>query len=207
MDADDYPKSLGSDREREMRQRRLDEPHLAPLSDYVRQIRRDTGLNREIPFFDPFDGGIAARCLYLLEAPGSRAVASGFVSRNNPDESAKNFFELNQAAGIPRTATVVWNIVPWYIGSGQKIRPAGSADLTAGLPYLQQLLRLLPALRAVVIMGQKPAFAEPHIRMARPDVDVIRSKHPSPLYVNNRPGNRGNILRVLQEVAQKLSLG
>jgi uracil-DNA glycosylase len=118
--------------------------------------------------------------------------------------SAKIFFKLNADAGIPRKATVIWNIVPWYIGSGQRIRPAQKGDLAAGLPYLQQLLRLLPALRTVVIMGQKATFAETHIRASRPDVAIVRSPHPSPLYVNNRLGNRENILQALRGVARNL---
>ena len=40
-----------------------------------------------------------AAILYLLEAPGRRAIESGFVSRDNPDETAKNFFLLNIEAG------------------------------------------------------------------------------------------------------------
>jgi hypothetical protein len=65
----------------------------------------------------------------LLEAPGGRAVGSGFVSRNNPDETAKNFFLLNQEAGLPRSRTVTWNVVPWYVGSGEKIRAVTDADI------------------------------------------------------------------------------
>jgi uracil-DNA glycosylase len=200
----DCPKSLRSEIEREHRRGLLQDPHVGPLTDYVLQIRRDTGLGDEVAFFDPLDGGTAACCLYLLEAPGARAVASGFISRNNPDESATNFFELNRDAGIPRKATVTWNIVPWYIGSGKKIRSAKKTDIAEGLCHLQQLLHLLPALRVVIIMGQKPALAEDYIRAARSDVEIVRSPHPSPLYVNNRPANRDNILRVLKAVAENL---
>ena len=40
-----------------------------------------------IPHFDPLDGGSNAQVLFLMEAPGPKASASGFVSRNNPDET------------------------------------------------------------------------------------------------------------------------
>ena len=76
------------------------------------------GEDHKIPQFDPLDGGIDAECLFLLEAPGPKAVNSGFVSRNNPDETAKNFFELNVGAGLERSKTITWNVVPWYVGSG-----------------------------------------------------------------------------------------
>lgn len=205
LETPDCPKSLKSPAERAARLALIDEPHVAPLNDYVRRIRQGVGAEKQIPFFDPLDGGIAATCLFLLEAPGAMAVSSGFISRNNLDESAKNFFELNREAGIPRRSTVTWNIVPWYIGSGQKIRPARKDDLAEGLPYFMELLRLLPGLRIVIIMGQKPTSAEKHIRTARPDLQIVRSPHPSPLYVNHRPGNRENILGVLQSVSQTLS--
>jgi hypothetical protein len=57
----------------------------------------------------------------------------------------RNFFELNRETGIPRALTVTWNIVPWYIGSGSKIRPAQKPDLESGLWYLERMLQLLPA--------------------------------------------------------------
>jgi uracil-DNA glycosylase len=139
-----------------------------------------------------------------LEAPGARAVSSGFISRNNPDVSAKNFFNLNSDAGIPRKATVIWNIVPWYIGSGTRIRPADGSDLAPGLLYLQKLFPLLPALRIVVIMGNKPGSAKDQISIWRPDVQIFSSHHPSPLYVNRRPGNREEILGVLHKVARNM---
>jgi uracil-DNA glycosylase len=205
VEAVDCPKSLGSVVEQKVRRGLIGEPHVASLTEFVRKIRRETGFDKQIPFFDPLDGGVAAAILYLLEAPGARAVSSGFVSRNNLDESAKNFFELNRDAGVPRKATVIWNIVPWYIGSGKKIRPAEAADLAVGVRHLEQLLQMLPALRVVVIMGKKAIFAEEHIRRARPGVEIIRSPHPSPLYVNNRAGNKEKILSALQSVARSLA--
>ena len=102
--------------------------------------------------------------------PGPKARGSGFISRNNPDESAKNFFLACQAAGLPREETVVWNIVPWYIGDGEKIRPATREDIQAGLPYLKRLLQLLPRLEAVVLVGGKAQQIEPWLARERPDL-------------------------------------
>ena len=167
-------------------------------------MRERTGRGNKIPYFDPCDGGVSARCLYLLEAPGPQAVVSGFVSRNNPDESARNFFELNQEAGIPRTLTATWNIVPWYIGSGTKIRPAQKSDLEEGMWYLHRVFQYLPSLRIVVLMGQKATFAESHIRSMNRTIEIFRSPHPSPLYVNNHPGNRSKILDAFGDVASHL---
>jgi uracil-DNA glycosylase len=120
---DDGPKTLGDPRVQKERCVALKAPHATALTRFVRALRKSTGQCTKIPFFDPFDGGTTARCLFLLEAPGPKAVESGFISRNNPDESAKNFFELNAEVGIPRELTVIWNVVPWYVGDGTRIRP------------------------------------------------------------------------------------
>ena len=50
------PKSLKSVAAREARRDLLRQPHVAPLADYVRQMRPDTGFGERIPFFDPLDG-------------------------------------------------------------------------------------------------------------------------------------------------------
>lgn len=157
-----------------------------------------------IPYFDPWDGGVDADVRYILEAPGGEAVRSGFLSRNNPDETAKNFWELNRSAGIPRRRTVTWNVVPWYIGSRTRIRAANGADVKAGSRPLDELLGLLPKLRAVVLIGRKAQRAAGRIARLRPGVRVFRPPHPSPPFVNRAPGNRNGIARVLAEVAKFL---
>ena len=104
------PKSLGDPRVTQARLGSLEQPHVLQLTSFVRQLREEMGAEYSIPYFDPADGGIAAEILSLLEAPGPRAVASGFVSRDNPDETAKNIFLLNAEAGIDRKRTICWNI-------------------------------------------------------------------------------------------------
>jgi len=178
----------------------LEDPHVKPLSAFVETMRFEVG-SLNIPYFDPWDGGIDAECLFLLEAPGSNAVVSSFISRNNNDETAKNFFILNCEAGLPRKLTISWNIVPWYIGTERKIRVANMKDITEGIPYLVRLIELLPKLRAVVLLGRKAERAESYILSARPNLTIFRSPHPSPLYVNNAPGNRNHILQKFIEAA------
>jgi hypothetical protein len=101
----DPPKSLRDSKIREARFAALEQPHVAPLTAFFRQLRSAMGADYLIPHFDPADGGTEASLLYLLEAPGPRAIASGFVSRDNPDETAKNFKLLNQEAS--------WAPPPW----------------------------------------------------------------------------------------------
>lgn len=201
----DKPKSLCNPIAIQSRLAGIFEPHISPLTTFVEKIRKDTGLKREIPYFDPLDGGINAKCLFLFEAPGPRAVYSGFISRNNPDESARNFFELNHQAGLPRKLTISWNVVPWYIGSGTKIRPANKNDIDGGEKYLLDFLSLLPNLRIIVLGGRKAQKAEALIKNTYPDIALVKMPHPSPLFVNNAPDNKFKILRILQAVKEQLS--
>jgi hypothetical protein len=200
----DVPKLLGDPMARTVRQAELYEPHIAPLTGFVEKLRTDVGCHGSIPNFDPWDGGIDAEILFLLEAPGAKALFSGFISRNNPDETAKNFFELNRHAEIPRKRTVTWNIVPWYIGTEMRIRAASKTDTDAGIHALTRVLDLLPKLRAAVLIGRKAERASELLAQLRPAVRVFKSPHPSPLFVNNAPGNRQRILDVFLEVAKCL---
>jgi len=196
----DTPKSLGDPVVRTARRAQLNDVCVAPLTRYVAQLRAWVGGIASIPDFDPWDGGVNAEVLFLLEAPGAKAVETGFISRNNPDETAKNFFLLNQEAGISRERTVIWNIVPWYIGTGTRIRPANPTDIAQGIGPLAELLPLLPVLHAVVLVGKKAGAARSAIAELRPHVRVFDTPHPSPLFINNKPENRGRLLGALKDV-------
>jgi len=200
----DRPKLLGDLSAKSARIAELCEPHIAPLTDFVEELRREAGEGVAIPNFDPWDAGIEAEILFLLEAPGAKAVGSSFISRNNPDETAKNMFELNRQAGIPRKRSLLWNAVPWYIGDGARIRAANAKDLEDGLVPLPRLIQLLPKLRAVVFMGRKAETARAQVALLRPDLALFTTPHPSPLFVNRFPGNREVLLKAFQEVARFL---
>ena len=197
----DQPKSLADADERRRRMSLLHEDHVAPLTAFVERLRAERGVGREIPYFDPLDGGVDARALLLLEAPGPKAVQSGFVSRNNPDETAKNFLLACRDAGLDRRQTVVWNIVPWYIGDGKKIRRAGVRDLHEGLPFLlARLIPMLHRLQAVVLIGGKADRAYAWIRPPYPNLRIFHCPHPSPVFVNRHPGNRTRVVGALAQV-------
>lgn len=193
----DRPKLLGDAAAVTARLLELHAPHIVPLTAFVEELRVEAGPGAEVPYFDPWDGGVEATTLFLLEAPGPKAVCSGFVSRDNPDETAKNFYDLSVEAGIDRRNTIIWNAVPWYIGDGKKIRAATPKDLTDGLRPLPRLLALLPKLRAVVLVGRKAEKAAAQFDRNR--YTLFTCPHPSPMFVNNAPENRGKILAVLRE--------
>ncbi len=180
----DCPKSLRDPSIRKQRVSMLSENHIIPLVQFVSRMREERGVGDDIPHFDPADGGVSSQCLFVLEAPGPKAVKSGFVSRNNPDETARNFFELNASAGIPRKKTITWNIVPWFIGEHGKIRAAKKADIDEGLPYLHQLIELLPQLKTIVLVGRKAQRISSVLRTQYDKINIISCYHPSPMFVN-----------------------
>src|SRR5688572_18636479 len=111
------PRSLRDPLARAKRTAALREPHIAPLTDYVLSLRaRD---DRDYPFFDPSDGGVYASMLFLFEKPGPMTVekgrpgraGSGFISRDNDDQTAEATFRFMLESGVDRRSTVIWNTV------------------------------------------------------------------------------------------------
>ncbi|HEX2865325.1 MAG TPA: uracil-DNA glycosylase [Deinococcales bacterium] len=190
---------------------RLEEPHVKPLTDYVLDLRQRVNDPEGVPFFDPADGGIHARVLFLLEAPGPKASASGvkrgsgLISSNNDDMTARNFFTLRDEAGLSREWIAAWNIVPWYVSAadGSKIRAVTPDEVRAGLRELGGLVRLLPRLRAVVPMGGPArrgwALRDPGLA---PGVATIETWHPSPLSLNPHPERRDEVREAMRQAAR-----
>lgn len=200
----DGPRILEDARVRAERADQLSLPHVAPLAAFAEQMRLERGPLHSVPDFDPWDGGVNAEILYVLEAPGPKTVATGFVSRNNPDESAANFFRANVEAGILRTRTASWNIVPWTLSDAYgRVRAPKQSDIEAGLPYLERLLALLSRLRAVVLVGRSAERAAPSLMATRRAFDLFVAPHPSPQFVNRFPENRARLTSALRVVAEK----
>jgi uracil-DNA glycosylase len=198
-------KMLADDAAIKARMAQLEEPHIHALTQFVRDLREKMGAEAAIPYFDPWDAGVQAEVLFLLEAPGPKAKNSGFISMNNPDETAKNIFEMTQAIDLDRRRILLWNTVPWYIGSGQRIRAAKTKDIRQGIDSLAELLALLPCLRAIVLVGQKAQKVEKHIRAVAPQLNIFTSPHPSPMFVNRKPENRSLLLDDWQHVQKSLA--
>ncbi len=196
----DQPRLLRNNLAIEARLAQLQEPHVKPLTLFVEALRSEVG-SPNIPYFDPWDGGINAECLFLLEAPSGKAVLSNFISRNNNDKTAENFFILNREAGLSRACTITWNVVPWYIGSETKIRHPNNKDIADGFRHLVHLLELLPKLRAVVLLGRKAEQVKSNFSHLKPELEFFPSPHPSSLYVNRAPDNINHILEILIRVA------
>lgn len=153
--------------------------HMRPLGEMVCALRNEG--RGSVPDFDPLDGGIEARLLFLLEKPGPMTdearlgkSGSGFISRDNDDSTAAAVFKFMRLARIPREETLLWNVIPWWNG---EIR-VGKEEWREGIARLEALLDLLPRLQGVVLVGRKAARAEPAI-IAR-GLPVWKTAHPSP---------------------------
>ena len=120
------------------------------------------------------------------------------MSRNNPDPTAKNWFELNATAGIDRERTITWNIVPW------PLKETKTGDIKRGLPHLRQLLGLLPRLRIVVLVGKKAEAACCNITEWKDRITILKVPHPSGKNINRKPDRRDEILRGLRRVNRLL---
>jgi len=194
----DTPRTNRDPAEVQRKQSLLHEPHIAPLTSYVERMRAERGRNYSIPYLDPTEAGITARIALLLEAPGPRSAhGSGFVSPDNDDQTAQNMWTLLGDVGCDRANEVVtWNVCPWYVGSGTKIRPVNRDDLDDARPAVEEFFSLVPDLRVAVLLGKAAARGWKHLEI---DLPTIECPHPSPLSVNTAPGRRDQIRQALMD--------
>jgi uracil-DNA glycosylase family 4 len=200
MQGSDRPYALSVDAERMRRVGLLSHDHMRELERLVQRIRIN---HKDVASFDPCDGGVNARVLLILEAPGRKAVQSGFISRNNPDQTAKNFCELLEEAELSRKDTIIWNIVPWYVGDGKNIRPVKPKDVKEAEPFLHELLALVPNLKAVGLVGRKAQTAAKMLGDKLPG-EIVCVPHPSPIAMQTRPHQRAMLLEGLKIIARSL---
>jgi len=182
--SNDHPRALRDPAARLQRHAMLSLPHIASLAAYAARLRSRPSV--EVPDFDPLDGGVEARVLFLLEKPGPMISpcrplreGSGFISRDNDGATAEAMRRFMLEAGLPRSDVVIWNVIPWWNGT----IAVTAAERTAGLQELPNLLTLLNRLHTAVLVGRTAARARPMLDGLR----VLESAHPSPQV---RAGNR-----------------
>ena len=133
-----------------------------------------TTLALPVPAPDPLDGGAAARVLLLLEKPGPASARLGLITRDGPNPTARAIKAFAERAGLPREATIIWNVIPAWNGT---IR-VSAAELRGGLAHLPAFLDCLPSLRGAILVGRRAQSAAPLIE-AR-GLPWVASAHPSP---------------------------
>jgi hypothetical protein len=192
---------------RAARLRMLDEVEsVQPLRDWAEDLadRRSA----VVPHVDPADAGVAAKVLFLLEAPGpmtnseNARPGSGFISVDNDDQTAANCWIARKNAGLD-VGALHWNIVPWYLGAAS-IKPT-TAELARGAMELRRLLPLLTKLRVVIFAGKIAqqgwhTNVEPFVGTPYATIDTW---HPSPLSMN-QPGHRDEFQRAIDRAARLL---
>ncbi|MFE9747459.1 uracil-DNA glycosylase [Saccharothrix saharensis] len=161
----------------------LKAPHLAKLTEFAQRIA--TERKADVPLFDPASGGVNSKVLLLLESPGPASSGSGFNSPDNDDPTAANVFAAMAEAGLSRRVSLSWNVVPWHLNN----REPSPAELRAAVPYLVELLRMLTALKAVVVLG-RPAGTGWTLSGRGHKLKVFNAPHPSPLHINRDRAGR-----------------
>jgi uracil-DNA glycosylase len=131
----------------------------------------------DVPNLDPNDGGVNARALFLLETPGPRAVGTGFISRDNPDPSARNMGRVLDDAGFLRSEVVLWNVVPNCVSTVDENRNVSIAQIRDAVPASQAFIDCLARLRVVVFCGRKAQRAAPFLRFPA-GVEPLSTFHP-----------------------------
>lgn len=166
---------------------RIRDPHVQALNALVDKLRSNrlpdlaSDAPYDVPYFDPCDGGVGARVLFLFEKPGRRASndgGSGFISRDNNDETARSTKRFLDEAGFSREETVLWNVIPGWNGT----RKITAAEKVHAQQHLGQLLSLLPLVKAVVLVGNHAQkLADNYLRHPNSSLKLFESTHPSPI--------------------------
>ena len=178
----------------------LNQPHVDPLSRYTEALSQRT---REVPYFDPFDGGCSAKVLVLLESPAKLLSRPRFVSRDNPVPAQRNLKRFLHEAGLPRYQSVLWNVFPWLPDSAHGMRrPLTPQDIDRGIDELPALLGLLPELRVIVLAGRKSQRAVLKLGHLSASCLILTMPHPSPLAVCVSPDVALEIVKTLRQAAQ-----
>lgn len=189
-------------------------PSVRPLNDWVEDLRGRLGDGGAVPWFDPASGGVGARSLFLLEAPCQKSMGveaelrrtgSGIISIDNDDPTAQNCWTLRAEAALPYRESVHWNVVPWYLGTADRIAAPGRTEIQRAAPFLHEVITMLPDMEVVVPMGRKAqaGWAAYQERYA-PKVHTLPTWHPSPRVFASRPTARQEILETLRRAARLL---
>lgn len=173
------PKSLGYEPNVLARKGLLTAPHMLPLTAYAKSLRERLGNSVFVPDFDPLDGGINAEFIFLLEKPGPktdyRNGGSGFISRDNNDNTATAIFYFMQSIGLDRKRTLLWNTIPAWDNS----RAYQGLHVRKGIEMLDKLLPLLPNLKTIILVGKQAQKARKGLEHR--GFEVFMSDHPSPI--------------------------
>ena len=148
--------------------------HMDKLNKFAEELRLEFS-EWTVPNFDPKDGGVNAKILFLLEKPGPETENSGLISQDNDDETARATKEFLNDAGIDRKEIILWNAFPAWTGQIE-ISKEERGKISASTVF--RLLEILPKVKAIVLVGKE---AQKMMENEIPsNLGVFPSMHPSP---------------------------
>jgi uracil-DNA glycosylase len=183
------------------------EEKMKPLLELVKELEEISD-GRNVPNFDPDDGGVDAEALLLFQDPGpkvgtAKKLGTGFISEDNPDQTALRVKNIKKSTGLNRTRTLAWNAVPWEIE--KKERDSEFARVKRE-KCLTKLLKKLKGhkLKAVALFGLYAQEFEGEVREADPDLRIFKTWHPGPQPMRRWPEKRREFEKTFQEIKDYL---
>jgi hypothetical protein len=159
-------------------------PRIAPITDLVDALRQQRPCG--VPYVAPMYGGVEARLLTVVTSPGRQTRAApggtGFLCIENPDRAAATVKRLMGEADINPRDMTPWNAYPLFTDAP---RPT-TTELEARVEPWVQLIRLLPDLRVMMLMGGDAQNGWRRVRRRYPDLlsetdfKIIRTYSPGP---------------------------
>ncbi|MDO5745316.1 MAG: hypothetical protein Q4P23_12695 [Micrococcaceae bacterium] len=171
--------------------------HVAPLNSLVQDLRSAAPENAgSVPFFAPLNGGTDATilCLAASPDPGNRSeTGQDVLSSEDDTPAAEALSVLLEESGIDPREVVLANAYPWYRPQDAAGRLTG-AEMNAGIEPMGKMLRLVPNLRAVILMGKGPEEFWAKLSRKYPQslgrITAIPSFSPAPLSLSGTTAQR-----------------
>lgn len=132
-------------------------PHVAPLNQFVDELRV-IHPDRYVPYIAPTFGGTNARVLALFQDPGPMTFpengGSGMLCIENDDEMSARHKAFLAEYKIDTCDVVTWNAYPWFGANWYASKKNRTpTDDIAATRTLSRFLSMLPNLRVVMLHG------------------------------------------------------
>lgn len=204
------PRQMRNPAFRADQEERLQEAHIAPITDYIQRLRDISG--EWLPWVAPLHGGVEARVLSVLRDPGPMVHyigGSGMLCIENDDQTAETMYGLMQQAGMTPRDVTPWNAYPFFINA-----PPAPSQMRSATPTLLGIADLMPNLGAVMLQGAHAKKAWAYARAASPslrgrNIKVFETYHPSQMalrtpYPDEREARIQHRISTWQAVAEWL---
>lgn len=190
------------------KKQRIRDPHVRKLNDLADRIADLEGLlHGHVPYVDPDLGGVKARMLVLLDNPSTKAEAgtgSGLLSLDNNDRTARNCREAYVRHGVDWQDIVHWNVVPFPV-AGVKNGGSTPTERQRGVPWTREVVKLLPNLEIVLLLGAAARDGWERAAISRSDVYVMPGNIPHcSMRGLNTNGGRAVFEKAIATVAGRL---